>query len=343
MNKREDNLRFNRIKDIIDLIMTMQSLRYGISIKEIQEKYNVSRRTAIRMKDVVLALCPSITEIETHTRIKRWGFKGKSINLFSFNSDDIADLENIKELCRINHLENKIDLLKKIITSIKSANNTNLSSLENDVEILLENEGFLIRQGSSYKVSAEILTIIRSALKSMKKVQFNYQSADYERDKETNFRIIKGLKSVKEVTAIPLGILYGEKHYLIAKNDSKIKNYLLHKITDIKVLDEYFEPDSSFNLKEYAEQSVGIYHDKILNIKLKFKKEIADDVTNYIFHPSQKIEIQKNGAVIVTFQLSGEKSILYNLFKWGENVQVISPKSLKDNYKNYLSDILKNI
>ena len=343
MNKKEDNLRFNRIKNIIDLIMTMQSLRYGISIKEIQEKYNVSRRTAIRMKDVVLALCPSITEIETHTRIKRWGFKGKSINLFSFNSDDIADLENIKELCRINHLENKIDLLEKIITSIKSANNTNLSSLENDTEILLENEGFLIRQGANYKIDAKILAIIRRALKSMKKVQFNYQSADYEKDKETNFRIIKGLKPVKSVTAVPLGILYGEKHYLIAKNDGKIKNYLLHKITDIKVLDEYFEPENSFKLKEYSAQSFGIYHDKILNIKLKFKKEISDDIINYNFHPLQKIEIQKNGAVIVTFQASGEKSILFNLFKWGENVQIISPKSLKDKYKNYLSDILKSI
>jgi len=339
----ENSERKKSIKNIIDLIMTMQSLRYGISLKEIQEKYAVSRRTAIRMKDAVLDLCPNAQELETHTHAKRWGVKGRAVNLFNFNSDDIADFENIKELCRINHLENKIHLLDKIITSIKSANNTNLSSLENDAEILLENEGFIARQGAGFKVKPETLAVIRDALKSMKKLRFNYQSADYERDKETNFRIIKGLKPVKSVTAVPLGILYGDKHYLIAQNDNKIKNYLLHKITDIKVLDEYFEPENSFNLKEYSAQSFGIYHDEILNIKLKFRKEIADDVLNYNFHPSQKIEQQKNGAVIVKFQAAGEKSIMFNLFKWGENVQIISPKSLKDKYKSYLSGILKNI
>ena len=130
----------------------------------------------------------------------------------------------------------------------------------------------------------------------MKKLEFSYQAKDYYDINEKNlvgFRIQKGLKPKKVVVVEPLWILYGEKHYLVAKNDGKIKQYLLHRISDIKILDEYFTPDSNFDFKEWANSSFGIFHDKPMKIKLKFKKEIADDVMKYSFHTTQQIKQQK--------------------------------------------------
>ncbi len=338
----KDEFRYERILNIIDLIMTMQSNTLGVSLKEIQESYNVSRRTAQRMKDIVMSLYPQVKELQTNSKVKRWGFKGKPVNLFNFNSDDITNLENIKELCKINNLSDKISVLNKVIESIKSANNPNLTTLENDIEAMMECEGYAVRQGADFNVDNKILSAIRMAIKSMKKLQFDYQAKDYFNLNEKNiagYRIQKGLKPKKTINAEPLGILYGERHYLIAKNDGKIKQYLLHRISDIKVLDEYFTPDSDFNLKEWTNSSFGIFHDNVINVKLKFKKEIADDVIKYNFHPTQQIKQQKNGTVIVTFTSSGTKSILWNIFKWGVNVEIIAPKSLKEQYKNYLKDV----
>ena len=340
----KDELRYERILNIIDLIMTMQSNTFGVSLKDIQVKYNVSRRTAQRMKDIVVQLYPQVTELQTNSKIKRWGFKGKPVNLFDFNSDDIADLENIKELCKINNLSDKVSVLNKVIDSIKSANNPNLTTLENDTEALLESEGYTVRQCASFNIEKSVLSNIRTALKSMKKLQFDYQAKDYFDMKEKNiagYRVQKGLKPKKTVIVEPYGILYGERHYLVAKNDGKIKQYLLHRISDIKVLDEYFTTDSDFNLKEWANSSFGIFQDKVINVKLKFKKEIADDVIKYNFHPTQKVTRQKNGALVVTFTSSGTKSILWNIFKWGVNVEIISPKTLKEQYINYLKDVQK--
>ena len=340
---KDDNLRMNRIKDIIDLIMLMQSRTRGISLAEIQEEFEVSRRTAIRMKDVVLELCPQVEELQINSRTKRWGFKGKAVNLYNYTSCDIVNIENIKELCKINNLEIKTDVLDKLINSIKSSTNTNLSALDNDIEALLECEGFAVRQGSNYKVDNETLSKIRIALLSMKKIQFNYKSADYTIDKNTGFRKIACLKPIKTVIVEPLGILYGERHYLVAKDKDKVKNYLIHKIENIKVLDEYVTPDNDFNLKTYANESFGIFHDEVLKVKLKFKKGIAEDVLNYNFHPTQKIKQQKDGNVVVEFTSSGTKSILFNLFKWGNDVEIVSPKKLKDRYKNYLKEIMNNL
>ena len=342
----KDNLRMNRIKDIIDLIMLIQSRTCGISLAEIQSEFGISRRTAQRMKDIVIKLYPQITELQIESKAKRWGFKGRPVNLFNFSSDDISDLENIKELCKINNLSDKLSVLDKVIESIKSANNLHLTTLENDVEVLMECEGYAIRQGAKFNIDNKVLSTIRNALKSMKKLELSYQAKDYYNTNEKNlagFRIQKGLKPKKRVVVEPLGILYGERHYLVAKNDGKIKQYLLHRISDIKVLDEYFTPDSNFNFKEWKTSSFGIFHDKQVKVKLKFKKEIADDVMKYNFHPTQQIKQQKNGAVIVTFISSGKKSIIWNIFKWGTNVKIIAPKELKEDYFNYLNEIISVI
>ena len=69
---KEDNLRMQRIKDIIDLIMLMQSRTQGISLAEIQEEFEVSRRTAQRMKDVVINLYPDkVVELQENSKIVR--------------------------------------------------------------------------------------------------------------------------------------------------------------------------------------------------------------------------------------------------------------------------------
>ena len=59
----------------------------------------------------------------------------------------------------------------------------------------------------------------------------------------------------------------------------------------------------------------------------------------YNFHPTQEIKQQKNGAVIVTFKSSGTKSILWNIFKWGTNVEIIAPKKIREQYVKLLKEI----
>lgn len=340
----ENELRFERILNIIDLIMTMQARTCGVSLKDIEIAYSVSRRTAQRMKDLILSLYPQVTELQTNSKVKRWGFKGKPVNLSNFSADDIADLASIKELCKINNMYDKLPLLDKVINTIRLCNNPNLHSIENDTGILLESEGFAVRQSAGFDINPKILLTIRNAIKSMKKLEFDYQAKDYYPLEEKNlagFRIQKGLKPKKTVVAEPYGILYGERHYLVAKENGKIKQYLLHRISDIKITNEYFTPDVSFNLKKWTESSFGVFHDEPMQVKLKFKKEIADDVMKYKFHPTQQVKQLKNGAVIVTFKSSGTKTILWNIFKWGTNVEILAPIKLKQNYFNMLHGILK--
>ena len=59
----EEKPRYSRVSDIIDLIIFMLSKLNGVSLNDIQERFNVSRRTAERMRDSVLAILPQVDEI----------------------------------------------------------------------------------------------------------------------------------------------------------------------------------------------------------------------------------------------------------------------------------------
>jgi len=50
----EDKPRYSRISDLIQLIFLMASKIQGVTIAEIEEEFNVSRRTATRMRDAVM-------------------------------------------------------------------------------------------------------------------------------------------------------------------------------------------------------------------------------------------------------------------------------------------------
>ena len=70
----EDKPRYSRISDIIELAVFMQSKVNGITIKDIEDRYFVSRRTAERMRDSLMNIFPSIMEIGKDGAQKRFGF-----------------------------------------------------------------------------------------------------------------------------------------------------------------------------------------------------------------------------------------------------------------------------
>ena len=318
----EDKPRYSRVSDILDLAVFMQSKIQGVTINEIAERYNVSRRTAERMRDSLLNIFPQIDEIETDDVHKHWGFTNFSINnLISFTSKEIVNLEQLQRRTTNKELKEE---LAKTVEKIKALTRKNLGSIEDNVELFMQTEGYAVRQMPQYKISIEIINTIRNALQHSLCVSGKYH------DKE---RLIE-----------PLGLIYGEKIYLIAREKAKgegIYNFLLHKFTDIKLTDKTFEK-GDFDLQEYTNQSFGVYHGEILNVKLLFNKELAGEASQYNFHPTQRGKWNDDGTYTVDFKASGNKEIIWHVFKWGAGCQIVAPKSLKDEYKKYLEDCLKN-
>ena len=317
-----DKPRYSRISDILDLAIFMSSKIQGVTITEIAQRYNVSRRTAERMRDSLTCIFPSVDEIETDDTQKHWGFINYSIsNLISFTPKEIANIEQLQR--RTTNKEMKEELAKTV-EKLKSLNKKHSLPLENNIELYMQTEGYAVRQMPQYKISLETLEVIREAVQHSKMVTGIYH------DKE---RLIE-----------PLGMIYGEKIYLIAKEKAKgdgIYNYLLHKFENLKLTDKIFDKDD-FNLQEYTNLSFGVYHGEILEVELLFSQELAQEASQFNFHPTQSGKWNADGTYTVNFKASGSKEIIWHVFKWGGGCKIIAPESLKEEYIKYLKENLGN-
>ncbi|MBQ4123066.1 WYL domain-containing transcriptional regulator [bacterium] len=318
----QDKPRYSRISDILDLAIYMSSKIQGVTITQIAERYNVSRRTAERMRDSLTCIFSQIDEIETNDNQKHWGFINYSIsNLISFSSKELANIEQLQR--RTTNKEMKEEL-SKTIEKIKSLNRKNKNSFEENIELYMQTEGYAVRQMPQYKISLDVLNIIREAMQKSLMVTCKYHNKE---------RLIE-----------PLGLIYGEKIYLVAREKAKgneIYNYLLHKFSDMKMTETPFDK-KDFDLQKYTNQSFGVYHGDILDVELSFCPELAEEASNFNFHPTQKIKEETDGSLTVKFKASGNKEIIWHVFRWGAGCKIVAPKSLKQEYKKYLEDNLNN-
>ena len=274
------------------------------------------------MRDSVLNLLPQVGEIPTDSRVKRWGFINYSMNeLVSFSKDEIATLEKLKQNCdKISKKD-----LSTITNKIKTLNQKKLNSLEQEIEFILNCEGYAVKQSPNYKIDLDSISTIREAIRGSFKLSGKYNDKD---------KILS-----------PLGLLFGEKIYLVAIEDNKGGEpftYLLHRFQNLKLTNKKFD-SNGFDLREFAKKSFGVFQGEIYNVKLNFDATAAEDASNYNFHPSQKGKWEKDGSYTVTFKASGDKHIIWNLFKWGDTVKIIAPKELKKKYKEYLQKVLTNL
>ena len=315
--------RYDGVKDILRLAIDMQNSYQGFSIQDIMDEFDVSRRTAIRMKDAVAELFPSIEEVVNPTsRIKKWRLnKTHLTKMIYLTAEEMAELENCKSMMKNMNYTNRCDLISEIMAKINMLNES--KSIQTDIEALLEVEGYAIRQHPRYKMNLNTLNVISDAIKAFKYLEFSYINQ-------------KGESAKLKIQ--PYGIIYGEKTYLLGYNEDKkgFRYYLLHKIKDAKVIDEYFDKDEKFSLKDYLKNSFGVYQEKPMDIKLLFSKEVQDSIKDYNLHPSQKMKVNSDGTTTVTIKAGGRYEICWHLFRWGDCVKILEPQELKDTYKELL-------
>ena len=317
----EEQARYPKLGKILNLIIKMQSRFAGITLKDIQEELEVSRRSAERLRDVLIWELPQIEELEFPGREKHWGFaRSTSLReIISFSKDEIAELEGIKNSLQ---LENKKEVLDSVIEKLKALSKKNSTQIEDAIEILLKTEGSAVTQKPSYKFDIALLDMIRNAIKNNLRIKCKYDNKD---------KILS-----------PYGIIYGDNVYLIGVEGDWTEPYVyrMHKIRNVELTEEKFDK-GDFDINEFANRSFGIYQNEIIKVELLFREAVAEDVLHYNFHPTQKVKQNDDGSVAVKFKASGDYEILWHLFRWGDNVKIISPKSLKKEYIEMLKRILE--
>lgn len=305
---------YGKFLDMLDLALMLQESSSGLSITEVMQHFNISRRTAERMRDALSNYFGGDFEYICEGTRKRFKLNSQRVDsLITFSKEELASFNLASKALRKNNMHSQADALDHAFLKLKSLSKPKYSVVL-DAEDIMKTEGLALRPGPKMQYDTAVVQELRLAMMSFHQTAIIY---------------IKEGKST-EHNLIPLGFLYGEhKHYLIARypDDSKnnIFHFILNKIASAKILPATFEEDPSFNLEAYAARSFGVYQEEPFAVEWLFSPHVAEDASHYTFHPSQSSQRNPDGSLTVKFVAGGRMEMAWHLYTWADHVQVIQP------------------
>lgn len=184
----------------------------------------------------------------------------------------------------------------------------------------------------------DIIDDIHSAIMELRKIQFQYM--DYTSKKELVPR-----KNGQLYTVSPYALIWAEeKYYLVGFSDreQEIRHYRVDKIAKTKILDEKregLENSSDFDVAAYSNKVFGMYGGESEMVTISFPQRM---IGVFIDRFGKDIDIRKRQddvlSVRIPVVLSGQ------FYGWlaglGKEVKILSPELVKEDYCNYLKEVL---
>jgi predicted DNA-binding transcriptional regulator YafY len=172
---------------------------------------------------------------------------------------------------------------------------------------------------------------IQSACISKKKLRIKYSSVS---------------SGETERTIHPYGLITRNNlKYLVAycENREKELTFKLMRIIQVEVLDDTFDLPSSFSIKEFMKNHLGLFHDESYNLKLLIKSPFAQAVSEGLYAENQEIKWVDSETIIFKGKMSGKPDIIRWILSMRTFVTVIEPEVLKEEIKKELKEMLETI
>lgn len=309
---------YERAIDIIDLAISMQATRGGVTIGEIRERLGVSRRTAERLRDAVDVLF-GLEEVVTGDLHKHWRLQSRSLSpLIRVTPQELAELALAAELLQGTGQPDRAARLEELEAKLHAlARPRAKPDLDAELEALMSAEGQAVRAGPRTRIDPNLVPLLRDAIRRNRVVACHYEAH------------ATGKTSSQRVE--PYGVLYGNRPFLVARtawaNDFRLLR--LANISDSSLTAETFVRDPDFDLREYAKRSFGTFQERPVPVKLRFGAHAARDAATFLFHPDQRTTANEDGSLTVRFKAGGVDEMCWHLFTWGEGVTVEGPVRLR--------------
>jgi predicted DNA-binding transcriptional regulator YafY len=134
-------------------------------------------------------------------------------------------------------------------------------------------------------------------------------------------------------------ILYQYGLYLIGHSHraGAIRMFALERIKAVTVTEDMFELPKSASFMERLDRTFGLIEKSPQEVKIWIAPEWAYFVKERSWHPTQKLQPQKDGSVIMTMQCGGLDELTAWVLSFGPGAKVLGPQALVDQVSNQLT------
>ena len=305
-----------RVHDIIRLI----EARYGITVDELAEETGVHRRTIYRdLGAIGEAGYPLISESRNGRKSYRFLTRFKDVPPINFT---------LQELMTLSFLRSQLDLLKG--TPFQE----DMESVFGKINSVLPPR-YAAHMERIAGVSIPLLQGRRDYSKASAAMKTVREALLYQYSLTLEYRTGNGKQAGYKVDPYTL-VSYKGGLYLLgyAHNRQALRTFAVERISAVEIARERFEIPEDFSLKEQFRSSFGIVEEAVMPVMIRFAQRIAHAVHDRIWHPSQRVENNDDGSVIIAFEAGGVMEIISWILSYGENAEVIEPAELREEVAN---------
>ncbi|MBI2441170.1 MAG: WYL domain-containing protein [Lentisphaerae bacterium] len=111
-----------------------------------------------------------------------------------------------------------------------------------------------------------------------------------------------------------------------------VRQWSMARIGKAELTDNTFSVQSDFDARQFLASTFGRYAGagkKPYHVRLRFKKEVADWITEREWHPGQKVSWTASGDLELNFTAAGLLELRRWVLAWGGNVKVLAPPELR--------------
>jgi len=111
----------------------------------------------------------------------------------------------------------------------------------------------------------------------------------------------------------------------------------VERLLSIEVTGTAFKVAPTFEPERYEQQAFGVIWDEPIDVAIRFRQDQAPYVAERVWHPSQSVEPQPDGSLILRLRAGGRFEIVRWILGWGDAAEVLAPSDLRDQVGTILS------
>ena len=320
-NAHHNRMRYQPSQRLLRLALMLAGTRTGLTLDEMAQDLEVGRRTVERLRDSLVDLFPQLEGWDDEERVRRWRLpSGALAGIAEPRAEAVAAVETLARECAARGEGDRAGLLRDAAMTLRAMMRpAALLRAEPDIEALMQAEGIAMRPGPRPRLDPALLPTLRQAILGVQLIVIRYRGPGTD---EPSTRVL-----------CPYGILYGGngRAWMVGHVESlpEMRLWRLDRIASIDLLDRCFTRRDEFDLASYAAQSFGVFQEEPLDVVLRFTPEAADEAASWVFHPSQQIDQEQMGSILVRFRAAGIQEMCWHLFTWGTAVSVVAPEALR--------------